>query len=64
MLSRRLISPIVLFEAVWLESPASQSGLAKVVEGAAPESPGGPGSFWRKRACFFGLWPGFGTLTA
>ena len=27
------MSPMVLFEAVWLESPASQSGLAKVVEG-------------------------------
>ena len=27
------MSPIVLFEAVRLESPASQSGLAKVVEG-------------------------------
>ena len=33
VLSRRLMSPMVLFEAVWLESPASQSGLAKVVEG-------------------------------
>ena len=28
----KLMSPMVLFEAVWLESPASQSGLAKVVE--------------------------------
>ena len=27
------MSPMVLFEAVWLENPASQSGLAKVVEG-------------------------------
>ena len=39
------MSPMVLFEAVWLESLASQSGLAKlwrVLEGfAAPESPGG-----------------------
>ena len=33
------MSPMVLFEAVWLESPASQSALAKVVEGF--------GSFWR-----------------
>ena len=43
------MSPMVLFEAVWLESLASQSGLAKVVEGFGrslcnPESPGGP---WR-----------------
>ena len=29
VLSRRLMSPRVLFEAVWLESPASQSGLAQ-----------------------------------
>ena len=27
------MSPMVLFEAAWLESLASQSGLAKVVEG-------------------------------
>ena len=27
------MSPMVLFEAVWLESPASQSSLAKVEEG-------------------------------
>ena len=59
----------VLFEAVWLESPASQSGLAKVVEGFG-RSPLQPlkalealAASW-KRACFFALWPGFGTLTA
>ena len=50
---RRLMSPRVLFEAVWLE-------LAKVVEGFG-RSPlqllEAPGS----GACFFGLWPGFGT---
>ena len=33
VLSRRLMSPMVLFEAIWLESLASQSGLAKAVEG-------------------------------
>ena len=43
------MSPMVLFEAVWLVL-ASQSGLAKVVEGfgrslCSPESPGGPGGF-------------------
>ena len=38
----------MLFEAVWLESPASQPGLAKVVEAWAlariwdPDSPEGP----------------------
>ena len=39
------MSPMVLFEAVWLESLASQSGLAKVVEGFGGSlcSPGGPG---------------------
>ena len=57
------MSIMVLFEAVWLESPASQSGLAKVVVGFG-RSPLQPfGGSW-KRACFFGLWPGFGTLTA
>ena len=34
-----LMSPMVLFETVWLESPA---GLAKVVEGS-----GGSGGPWR-----------------
>ena len=55
---------MVLFEAVWLESPASQSGLAKVVEGfgRSPLQRSGPGGSW-KRACFFGLWPGL-ALTA
>ena len=41
------MSPTVLFEAVWLESPASQSGLAKVVEG------------FLQRAFFFGFGPGW-----
>ena len=45
VLSRRLMSAMVLFEAVWLENPASQSGPARlwtVLEGpsAAPEAPG------------------------
>ena len=46
------MSSMVLFEAVWLESPASQSGLAKVVEGfgfwALGEVLGGPpGGSWK-----------------
>ena len=57
------MSIMVLFEAVWLESPASQSGLAKVVVGFG-RSPLQPFATSWKRACFFGLWPGFGTLTA
>ena len=53
---------MVLFEAVWLESPASQSGLAKVVEGfgrsplQAPEALAAFGS----GPVFLGFGPGLG----
>ena len=43
------MSPMVLFEAVWLESPASQSGLAKVVEGfgrSPLQAPEALAAFW------------------
>ena len=50
---------MVLFEAVWLESPASQSGLAKVVEGFG-RSPLQALKALRAWQLFGGSWMGFG----
>ena len=64
------MSPMVLFEAVWLESPASQLGLAKLVPLQplkAPEALEALGGSWKDGPVFFWHWPlfqRFGTRTA
>ena len=55
------MSPMVLFEAAWLESPASQSGLAKVVEPLkAPEAWRPSKGCWKDGPVFLGFGPGLG----